>query len=52
MGQTFRGKEDDTDTILAKIAERIELFHLGGMYPEENIFSRIRNTIQNWFVQN
>ncbi|HIF9132893.1 AAA family ATPase [Photobacterium damselae] len=52
MGQTFRGKEDDTDTILAKIAERIELFHLGGMYPEESIFSRIRNTIQNWFVQN
>ncbi|NVO98988.1 Lon protease family protein, partial [Photobacterium damselae subsp. damselae] len=52
MGQTFRGKEDDTDTILAKIAERIELFHLGGMYPEESILSRIRNTIQNWFVQN
>ncbi|MFC1503198.1 AAA family ATPase [Pseudomonadota bacterium] len=46
-GKAFRGDKLDTDTILAKIAERIDHFHHGDVINEVSWLTIIRN----WFVQ-
>ncbi|MGF1732312.1 AAA family ATPase [Photobacterium kasasachensis] len=47
-GKAFRGEEDDSETLLAKIAQRIDHFHHGDLDSEVSWLARIRN----WFVQN
>ncbi|WP_299018719.1 Lon protease family protein [uncultured Photobacterium sp.] len=47
-GKAFRGEKEDTDTLLAKIAQRIDHFHHGDHDNEVNWLTYIRN----WFVQN
>ena len=47
-GKAFRGEEGDSETLLAKIAERIEHFHHGEHECHVNWLARIRN----WFVHN
>ena len=46
-GKAFRGEEDDSETLLAKIAQRIDHFHHGDLDSEVSWLARIRN----WFVQ-
>ncbi|MCW8330902.1 Lon protease family protein [Photobacterium sp. SDRW27] len=47
-GKAFRGDEGDSETLLAKIAERIDHFHHGEHECHISWLTRIRN----WFVQN
>ncbi|WP_036800678.1 AAA family ATPase [Photobacterium marinum] len=47
-GKAFRSESDDPETILAKIAQRIEHFHHGDHDSEVSWLAYIRN----WFVQN
>ncbi|MGF1718070.1 AAA family ATPase [Photobacterium chitinilyticum] len=46
-GKAFRGEKDDSETLLAKIAQRIDHFHHGDLDSEVSWLARIRN----WFVQ-
>ncbi len=46
-GKAFRGEEDDSETLLAKIAQRIDHFHHGDLDSEVSWLARMRN----WFVQ-
>ncbi|MCQ1059850.1 Lon protease family protein [Photobacterium sp. ZSDE20] len=47
-GQAFRSDDQDAETLLAKIAERIDIFHNGEMVKHIGLLARIRN----WLVQN
>lgn len=47
-GQAFRSDDQDAETLLAKIAERIDIFHNGEMVKHIGLLERIRN----WLVQN
>ncbi|MBC7005949.1 Lon protease family protein [Photobacterium sp. BZF1] len=47
-GQAFRSDDEEAETLLAKIAERIDIFHHGDMEKHIGLLSRIRN----WLVQN
>lgn len=47
-GKAFRSDKEDTETLLSKIAERIEHIHRGDHDHHNHWVTRIRN----WFVQN
>ncbi|WEM43874.1 Lon protease family protein [Photobacterium sp. DA100] len=47
-GQAFRSDDEDAETLLAKIAERIDLFHNGEIVKHVGLLTRLRH----WFVQN
>lgn len=46
--QAFRSDDKEAETLLAKIAERIDIFHNGEMVKHIGLLERIRN----WLVQN
>ncbi|AJR08627.1 Lon protease family protein [Photobacterium gaetbulicola] len=47
-GQAFRSDDEDAETLLAKIAERIDIFHNGEIVKHVGLLTRLRH----WFVQN
>lgn len=47
-GKAFRGEDDDAETLLAKISERIDHFHHGDLSSQISWLTRIRH----WLVQN
>ncbi|PSW14827.1 Lon protease family protein [Photobacterium sanctipauli] len=46
-GMVFRSEEEETETLLSRIAQRIDTFHNGELNSEVSWLGRIRN----WFVQ-
>ncbi|PSV34887.1 Lon protease family protein [Photobacterium sp. GB-210] len=48
----FRSENDEDETILSLIEERIDYFHHGDLSNEIGLLNRIRLRISNWFVQN
>ena len=47
-GQAFRSDDEDAETLLAKIAERIDIFHNGEIVKHVGLLTRLRH----WLVQN
>ncbi|KJF99592.1 AAA family ATPase [Photobacterium leiognathi] len=48
----FRSENEEDETILSLIEERIDYFHHGDLSNEVGILNKIRICIANWFVQN
>lgn len=48
----FRSENEEDETILSLIEERIDYFHHGDLSNEVGILNKIRIRVANWFVQN
>ncbi|WP_256382761.1 AAA family ATPase [Photobacterium toruni] len=51
-GKVFRSENEDDETILSLIEERIDYFHHGDLSNEIGIVNRLRLMISNWLGQN
>ena len=51
-GKVFRSENEDDETILSLIEERIDYFHHGDLSNDIGIVNRLRLMISNWLGQN